>query len=107
MKKFKFILMLVGLLPLLGYSQTIDTSNKNPFFPQKLDTKAQCRCFRPIPNKFEANRQQNRTDMFNRTFGYQVMPDSIYMKSGKVVIIFNEQKIKQFIQTRKRKWMNL
>jgi hypothetical protein len=45
--------------------------------------------------------------MFNRTFGYQVMPDSIYMKSGKVVIIFNEQKIKQFIQTRKRKCMNL
>lgn len=98
------ILMITSIV---AFSQTIDTSNKNPFFPQKLDAKAQCRCFRPIPNKFEANRQQNRTDMFNRTFGYQVMPDSIYMKSGKVVIIFNEQKIKQFIQTRKRKWMNL
>jgi hypothetical protein len=98
------ILMITSIV---AFSQTIDTSNKNRFFPQKLDTKAHCRCFRPIPNKFEANRQQNRTDMFNRTFGYRVMPDSIYMKSGKVVIIFNEQKIKQFIQTRKRKWMNL
>ena len=97
------ILMITSIV---AFSQTIDTSNKNRFFPQKLDEKGH-RYFRPTPDKFGFNRHQNRTDDFNRTFGYHVMPDSIYMKSGKVVMIFNEQKIKQFIQTRRRKWMNL
>lgn len=97
------ILMITSIV---AFSQTIDTSNKNRFFPQRLH-QPQSRYFRPMPDKFGVNRHQNQTDDFNRTFGYRVMPDSIYMKSGKVVMIFNEQKIKQFIQTRRRKWMNL
>jgi hypothetical protein len=102
MKKFKFILMLVGLLPLLGYSQTIDTSNKNRFFPQRLH-QPQSRYFRPMPDKFGFDNHQRGMQR-----GPQLpIPDSIYMKSGKVVMIFDANKIKQFIQNRRSKWMNL
>ena len=102
MKKFKFILMLVGLLPLLGYSQTIDTSNKNRFFPQTLQQQ-KLYYSHPPRDKFGFDNQQRGMQR-----GPQLpIPDSIYMKSGKVVMIFDERKIKQFIQNRKRKWMNL
>ena len=106
MKKFKFILMLVGLLPLLGYSQTIDTSNKNRFFPQTLQQQ-KLYYSHPPRDKFGFDNQHRGPQNFNRILGQQVIPDSIYMKSGKVVMIFDERKIKQFIQNRKRKWMNL
>jgi hypothetical protein len=106
MKNFKFILMLVGLLPLLGYSQTIDTSNKNRFFPQRLH-QPKLYYFHQAPDKYGFDNQQRGPHNFNRILGQQVIPDSIYMKSGKVVMIFDERKIKQFIQNRKRKWMNL
>jgi hypothetical protein len=102
MKTFKFILILVGLLPLFGYSQTIDTSNKNRFFPQRLE-QPQLRYFRPIPDKFGFGNHQRGIQR-----GPQLpIPDSIYMKSGKVVMIFDASKIKQFIQNRRSKWMNL
>jgi len=93
------ILMITSIV---AFSQTIDTSNKNRFFPQRLH-QPQSRYFRPIPDKFGFDNHQRGMQR-----GPQLpIPDSIYMKSGKVVMIFNEQKIKQFIQTRRRKWMNL
>ena len=93
------ILMITSIV---AFSQTIDTSNKNRFFPQRLH-QPQSRYFRPIPDKFGFDNHQRGMQR-----GPQLpIPDSIYMKSGKVVMIFDERKIKQFIQTRRRKWMNL
>ena len=97
------ILMITSIV---AFSQTIDTSNKNRFFPQRLH-QPQSRYFRPIPDKFGVNRHQKGADNFNRILGQQIIPDSIYMKSGKVVMIFDANKIKQFIQNRRSKWMNL
>lgn len=93
------ILMITSIV---AFSQTIDTSNKNRFFPQRLQ-QPELRYFRPIPDKFGFDNHQRGMQR-----GPQLpIPDSIYMKSGKVVMIFDERKIKQFIQTRRRKWMNL
>jgi hypothetical protein len=91
--------MLVGLLPLLGYSQTIDTSNKNRLFPQRLQKPSHL-YFRPMPDRYGFNHP--------KPIGPQLpIPDSIYMQHGKVVMIFDERKIIQFIQNRRRRWMNL
>ena len=93
------ILMITSIV---AFSQTIDTSNKNRFFPQRLQ-QPQSRYFRPIPDKFGFDNHQRGMQR-----GPQLpIPDSIYMKSGKVIMIFDERKIKQFIQNRRRKWMNL
>lgn len=93
------ILMITSIV---AFSQTIDTSNKNRFFPQRLH-QPQSRYFRPIPDKFGFDNHQRGMQR-----GPQLpIPDSIYMKSGKVVMIFDANKIKQFIQTRRSKWMNL
>ena len=93
------ILMITSIV---AFSQTIDTSNKNRFFPQRLH-QPQSRYFRPIPDKFGFDNHQRGMQR-----GPQLpIPDSIYMKSGKVVMIFDANKIKQFIQNRRSKWMNL
>jgi hypothetical protein len=101
MKNF-FVTTILMITSIVAFSQTIDTSNKNRFFPQRLH-QPQSRYFRPIPDKFGFDNHQRGMQR-----GPQLpIPDSIYMKSGKVVMIFDERKIKQFIQNRKRKWMNL
>ena len=101
MKNF-FVTTILMITSIVAFSQTIDTSNKNRFFPQRLH-QPQSRYFRPIPDKFGFDNHQRGMQI-----GPQLpIPDSIYMKSGKVVMIFDERKIKQFIQNRKRKWMNL
>lgn len=93
------ILMITSIV---AFSQTIDTSNKNRFFPQRLH-QPQSRYFRPMPDKFGFDNHQRGMQR-----GPQLpIPDSIYMKSGKVVMIFDANKIKQFIQNRRSKWMNL
>ena len=93
------ILMITSIV---AFSQTIDTSNKNRFFPQRLQ-QPQLRYFRPMPDKFGFDNHQRGMQR-----GPQLpIPDSIYMKSGKVVMIFDANKIKQFIQNRRSKWMNL
>jgi hypothetical protein len=83
MKKFKFILLLVGLLPLFGYSQTIDTTKLNYF--EKLS--------KP---KILYNQQA-------------VVPLSIPLikSNDKFEIPLNEEKIKKFIYKKKLKWMNM
>lgn len=105
MKNF-FVTTILMITSIVAFSQTIDTSNKNRFFPQRLH-QPQSLYFRPIPDKFGFDNHQRGPQNFNRILGQQVIPDSIYMKNGKVVMIFDERKIKQFIQNRKRKWMNL
>jgi hypothetical protein len=101
MKNF-FVTTILMITSIVAFSQTIDTSNKNRFFPQRLH-QPQSLYFRPIPDKFGFDNHQRGMQR-----GPQLpIPDSIYMKSGKVVMIFDERKIKQFIQNRKRKWMNL
>lgn len=93
------ILMIASIV---AFSQTIDTSNKNRFFSQRLH-QPQSRYFRPMPDKFGFDNHQRGMQR-----GPQLpIPDSIYMKSGKVVMIFDANKIKQFIQNRRSKWMNL
>lgn len=101
MKNF-FVTTILMITSIVAFSQTIDTSNKNRFFPQRLQ-QPELRYFRPIPDKFGFDNDQRGMQR-----GPQLpIPDSIYMKSGKVVMIFDERKIKQFIQNRRRKWMNL
>jgi hypothetical protein len=105
MKNF-FVTTILMITSIVAFSQTIDTSNKNRFFPQRLH-QPKLYYFHPPRDKFGFDNQQRGPQNFNRILGQQVIPDSIYMKSGKVVMIFDERKIKQFIQNRKRKWMNL
>jgi hypothetical protein len=101
MKNF-FVTTILMITSIVAFSQTIDTSNKNRFFPQRLQ-QPQLRYFRPMPDKFGFDNHQRGMQR-----GPQLpIPDSIYMKSGKVIMIFDERKIKQFIQNRRRKWMNL
>ena len=101
MKNFFFTAILM-ITSIVAFSQTIDTSNKNRFFPQRLH-QSQSRFFHPMPDKFGFDNHQRGIQR-----GPQLpMPDSIYMKSGKVVMIFDANKIKQFIQNRRSKWMNL
>jgi hypothetical protein len=105
MKNF-FVTTILMITSIVAFSQTIDTSNKNRFFPQRLH-QPKLYYFHQAPDKYGFDSQQRGPRNFNRILGQQVIPDSIYMKSGKVVMIFDERKIKQFIQNRKRKWMNL
>jgi hypothetical protein len=105
MKNF-FVTTILMITSIVAFSQTIDTSNKNRFFPQRLHQQ-KLYYSHPPRDKFGFENQQRGPRNFNRILGQQVIPDSIYMKSGKVVMIFDERKIKQFIQNRKRKWMNL
>jgi hypothetical protein len=101
MKNF-FVTTILMITSIVAFSQTIDTSNKNRFFPQRLQ-QPQLRYFRPMPDKFGFDNHQRGMQR-----GPQLpIPDSIYMKSGKVVMIFDANKIKQFIQNRRSKWMNL
>ena len=101
MKNF-FVTTILMITSIVAFSQTIDTSNKNRFFPQRLQ-QPQLRYFRPMPDKFGFDNHQRGMQR-----GPQLpIPDSIYMKSGKVVMIFDANKIKQFIQNRRNKWMNL
>ena len=101
MKNF-FVTTILMITSIVAFSQTIDTSNKNRFFPQRLH-QPQSRYFRPIPDKFGFDNHQRGMQR-----GQQLpIPDSIYMKSGKVIMIFDERKIKQFFQNRRSKWMNL
>jgi len=101
MKNF-FITTILMITSIVAFSQTIDTSNKNRFFPQRLH-QPQSRYFRPTPDKFGFDNHQRGMQR-----GPQLpIPDSIYMKSGKVIMIFDANKIKQFIQNRRSKWMNL
>jgi hypothetical protein len=101
MKNF-FVTTILMITSIVAFSQTIDTSNKNRFFPQRLH-QPQSRYFRPMPDKFGFDNHQRGMQR-----GPQLpIPDSIYMKSGKVVMIFDANKIKQFIQNRRSKWMNL
>jgi hypothetical protein len=101
MKNF-FVTTILMITSIVAFSQTIDTSNKNRFFPQRLH-QPQSRYFRPIPDKFGFDNHQRGMQR-----GPQLpIPDSIYMKSGKVIMIFDANKIKQFIQNRRSKWMNL
>ena len=101
MKNF-FVTTILMITSIVAFSQTIDTSNKNRFFPQRLQ-QPQLRYFRPMPDKFGFDNHQRGMQR-----GPQLpIPDSIYMKSGKVVMIFDGNKIKQFIQNRRSKWMNL
>lgn len=97
MKNF-FITTILMITSFVAVSQTIDTSNKNRFFPQRLEQPN--RYFRPMPDRYGFNRQ--------KPMGPQLpIPDSIYMQHGKVVMIFDERKIIQFIQNKRRRWMNL
>lgn len=97
MKNF-FITTILMITSFVAFSQTIDTSNKNRFFPQRLEQPH--RYFRPAPDRYGLNRP--------KPMGPELpIPDSIYMQHGKVVMIFDERKIIQFIQNRRRKWMNL
>ena len=101
MKNF-FVTTILMITSIVAFSQTIDTLNKNRLFPQRLH-QPQSRYFRPMPDKFGFDNHQKGMQR-----GPQLpIPDSIYMKNGKVVMIFDERKIKQFIQNRRRKWMNL
>jgi hypothetical protein len=101
MKNF-FVTTILMITSIVAFSQTIDTSNKNRFFPQRLH-QPQSRYFRPMPDKFGFDNHQRGMQR-----GPQLpIPDSIYMKSGKVIMIFDANKIKQFIQNRRSKWMNL
>jgi hypothetical protein len=83
MKKFKFILLLVGLLPLFGYSQTTDTTKLNYF--EKLS---------------------KPKTLYNQQ---AVVPLSIPLikSNDKFEIPLNEEKIKKFIYKKKLKWMNM
>lgn len=97
MKNF-FITTILMITSFVGISQTIDTLNKNRFFPQRLPQTH--RYFHQMPDRYGFNRP--------KPMGPQLpIPDSIYMQHGKVVMIFDESKIKQFIQNRRRRWMNL
>jgi hypothetical protein len=101
MKNF-FVTTILMITSIVAFSQTIDTSNKNRFFPQRLQ-QPQSRYLRPMPDKFGFDNHQRGMQR-----GPQLpIPDSIYMKSGKVIMIFDANKIKQFIQNRRSKWMNL
>jgi hypothetical protein len=101
MKNF-FVTTILMITSIVAFSQTIDTSNKNRFFPQRLH-QPQSRYFRPMPDRFGFDNHQRGMQR-----GPQLpIPDSIYMKSGKVIMIFDANKIKQFIQNRRSKWMNL
>ena len=97
MKNF-FVTAILMITSIVAFSQTIDTSNKNRFFPQRLH-QPQSRYFRPMPNKFGFDNHQKGPHL--------PIPDSIYMKSGKVIMIFDANKIKQFFQNRRSKWMKL
>ena len=98
MKNF-FITTILMITSFVGIAQSLDTTNPNRFFPQRLEARGH-RYFKEFPGKYKFELPNQR--------GPQLpMPDSIYMKTGKVVMIFDEQKIKQFIQNKRRKWMNL
>jgi hypothetical protein len=79
----------------VALSQTLDTKNPNRFFQPGTTFN------KPRPDGFGPRR-----DLIPR--GPQLpIPDSIYLKNGRIVFEFDEQKIKQFILQERKKWRNM
>jgi len=91
-------LLITAMLMITSFvalSQSIELGRPNRFFPQNQVQPY----FGLRPDRFQGPREYR---------GIQLpLPDSIYMKNGKVVMIFDTQKLKQFILNKHKRWMKL
>lgn len=94
MKNF-LLTTIMMITSFVALSQTLETKNPNRFFLQETPY-----------NKQRPDVIGHRRDLIPR--GPQLpIPDSIYLKNGRIVLEFDEQKIKQFILQERRKWRNM
>jgi len=94
MKNF-LLTTIMMITSFVALSQTLETKTPNRFFLQETPY------IKQRPDGFGPRRY-----LISR--GPQLpIPDSIYLKNGRIVFEFDEQKIKQFILQERKKWRNM
>jgi hypothetical protein len=94
MKNF-LLTTIMMITSFVALSQTLETKTPNRFFLQETPY------IKQRPDGFGPRR-----DLIPR--GPQLpIPDSIYLRNGRIVFEFDEQKIKQFILQERKKWRNM
>ena len=78
-----FIIAMLMITSFVALSQSIELGNPNRFFPQNQEEPN----LRPRPDKSQRHRE--------RQWSPSGLPDSIYMKNGKIIIVFNSRKFKK------------
>jgi hypothetical protein len=78
-----FITAMLMITSFVALSQSIELGTPNRFFPQNQEEPN----FRPRPDKSQIHRE--------RQWSPSGLPDSIYMKNGKIIIVFNTRKFQK------------